>query len=76
MRHAGQGMLTRLLGFSFTALALTACVTINIYFPAAAAEEARLDRLPFLDLPRIKGERLATGDLRGSKVLLVEFASW
>ena len=33
-------MITRVIGFSMTALALTACVTINIYFPAAAAEEA------------------------------------
>lgn len=30
----------RLIGFSLGALLLSACVTINIYFPAAAAEEA------------------------------------
>ena len=30
----------RLLAFPFLALLTTACVTINIYFPAAAAEEA------------------------------------
>lgn len=30
----------RLIGYSLGALLLTACVTINIYFPAAAAEEA------------------------------------
>lgn len=28
------------LGIGFAALALSACVTINIYFPAAAAEKA------------------------------------
>lgn len=28
------------LGIAFTGLALSACVTINIYFPAAAAEKA------------------------------------
>lgn len=33
-------MLNRIIGFPLMALALTACVTINIYFPAAAAEEA------------------------------------
>lgn len=33
-------MTKRLLGYPLMALALTACVTINIYFPAAAAEEA------------------------------------
>lgn len=33
-------MTKRLLGFPLIAMALTACVTINIYFPAAAAEEA------------------------------------
>ncbi|MEW8562016.1 MAG: YdbL family protein [Candidatus Thiodiazotropha sp.] len=33
-------MLKRFLGFPFMALGLVACVTINIYFPAAAAEEA------------------------------------
>ncbi|MGB5649519.1 MAG: DUF1318 domain-containing protein, partial [Sedimenticolaceae bacterium] len=30
----------KILGYPLMALALTACVTINIYFPAAAAEEA------------------------------------
>lgn len=40
MTAAGIKMLKRLFGFSAMALALTACVTINIYFPAAAAEEA------------------------------------
>ena len=33
-------MTKRLLGFPLIAMALSACVTINIYFPAAAAEEA------------------------------------
>ncbi|MES9947258.1 MAG: YdbL family protein [Candidatus Thiodiazotropha sp.] len=33
-------MLKRFLGYPFMALGLVACVTINIYFPAAAAEEA------------------------------------
>lgn len=33
-------MVNRILAFPLMALALTACVTINIYFPAAAAEEA------------------------------------
>ena len=33
-------MVNKILGFPLMALALTACVTINIYFPAAAAEEA------------------------------------
>ena len=33
-------MASKILGFPLMALALTACVTINIYFPAAAAEEA------------------------------------
>ena len=33
-------MASKTLGFPLMALALTACVTINIYFPAAAAEEA------------------------------------
>ena len=40
MMRTGQGMIARIAGFSFLALALSACVTINIYFPAAAAEEA------------------------------------
>ena len=40
MIGAGRGMLNRIIGFPLMALALTACVTINIYFPAAAAEEA------------------------------------
>jgi uncharacterized protein YdbL (DUF1318 family) len=35
-----QMMLKRLLAYPFMALGLVACVTINIYFPAAAAEEA------------------------------------
>ena len=30
----------RLLAYPFMVLVVTACVTINIYFPAAAAEEA------------------------------------
>ena len=33
-------MINKILGYPLMALALTACVTINIYFPAAAAEEA------------------------------------
>ena len=33
-------MIKRFVGYPLMALALTACVTINIYFPAAAAEEA------------------------------------
>ena len=33
-------MLRTFVGYPLMALALTACVTINIYFPAAAAEEA------------------------------------
>ena len=33
-------MISRIIAFPLAALALTACVTINIYFPAAAAEEA------------------------------------
>lgn len=33
-------MIQKILGYPLMALALTACVTINIYFPAAAAEEA------------------------------------
>jgi len=33
-------MIKKILGYPLIALALTACVTINIYFPAAAAEEA------------------------------------
>lgn len=33
-------MIKKFLGYPLMALALTACVTINIYFPAAAAEEA------------------------------------
>jgi len=32
--------MNKLFGYPLMALALTACVTINIYFPAAAAEEA------------------------------------
>ena len=32
--------MSKALGFPLMALAMTACVTINIYFPAAAAEEA------------------------------------
>jgi uncharacterized protein YdbL (DUF1318 family) len=36
----GRGMISRIIAFPLMALALTACVTINIYFPAAAAEEA------------------------------------
>jgi uncharacterized protein YdbL (DUF1318 family) len=35
-----QAMLKRFLTYPFIALGLVACVTINIYFPAAAAEEA------------------------------------
>lgn len=33
-------MAKKILGYPMMALVLTACVTINIYFPAAAAEEA------------------------------------
>lgn len=33
-------MINKILGYPLMAMALTACVTINIYFPAAAAEEA------------------------------------
>ena len=33
-------MIKRIVGYPLMALVLTACVTINIYFPAAAAEEA------------------------------------
>ncbi len=33
-------MVRRVFGFGLAALILSACVTINIYFPAAAAEEA------------------------------------
>jgi uncharacterized protein YdbL (DUF1318 family) len=33
-------MTRKILGFPLMLMALTACVTINIYFPAAAAEEA------------------------------------
>jgi hypothetical protein len=33
-------MMIKIVGYPLMALALTACVTINIYFPAAAAEEA------------------------------------
>jgi uncharacterized protein YdbL (DUF1318 family) len=40
MSDTGRNMITRLFGYPLMALALTACVTINIYFPAAAAEEA------------------------------------
>jgi len=40
MIEAGRGMVNKILGLPLMALALTACVTINIYFPAAAAEEA------------------------------------
>ena len=40
MTAAGFKMLKKMLVFPVMALALTACVTINIYFPAAAAEEA------------------------------------
>lgn len=40
MSAYGFPMPRRLLAYPLMALALTACVTINIYFPAAAAEEA------------------------------------
>lgn len=40
MIETGRGMLNRIIGLPLMVLALTACVTINIYFPAAAAEEA------------------------------------
>ena len=40
MKNAENGMVTKIFGYPLMALALTACVTINIYFPAAAAEEA------------------------------------
>jgi hypothetical protein len=40
MKNSGNGMVRKILGYPLMALALTACVTINIYFPAAAAEEA------------------------------------
>jgi uncharacterized protein YdbL (DUF1318 family) len=40
MKQSGQGMTKKIFGYPLIALALTACVTINIYFPAAAAEEA------------------------------------
>ncbi|MGB5252354.1 MAG: DUF1318 domain-containing protein, partial [Sedimenticolaceae bacterium] len=33
-------MARKIFGYPLMVLALTACVTINIYFPAAAAEEA------------------------------------
>ena len=36
MRRSGLSIVTALLGYG----ALSACVTINIYFPAAAAERA------------------------------------
>jgi len=35
-----MSMVKKILGYPMMALVLTACVTINIYFPAAAAEEA------------------------------------
>ncbi|MES9851222.1 MAG: YdbL family protein [Candidatus Thiodiazotropha sp. L084R] len=35
-----SGMLRSFLGYSLMVLSLAACVTINIYFPAAAAEDA------------------------------------
>jgi lipopolysaccharide export LptBFGC system permease protein LptF len=40
MSALGFSMARTVLTFPLMALALTACVTINIYFPAAAAEEA------------------------------------
>jgi uncharacterized protein YdbL (DUF1318 family) len=40
MSRTGQGIASKALGIPLMALVLTACVTINIYFPAAAAEEA------------------------------------
>jgi uncharacterized protein YdbL (DUF1318 family) len=40
MIDKGRVMLNKMLGYPLMALALTACVTINIYFPAAAAEDA------------------------------------
>jgi hypothetical protein len=36
MRHSATALITAIA----SSLALTACVTINIYFPAAAAERA------------------------------------
>jgi uncharacterized protein YdbL (DUF1318 family) len=40
MSAYGFMMSRKIVGYPLMALALTACVTINIYFPAAAAEEA------------------------------------
>ena len=40
MKTSEIGMARKIFGYPLMVLALTACVTINIYFPAAAAEEA------------------------------------
>ena len=40
------------------------------------AKERRVDGMPLLQLPTIDGKTLATWELRGSRVLYVEFASW
>lgn len=40
MTGVGRTMAKKILAYPMLAMLLTACVTINIYFPAAAAEEA------------------------------------
>lgn len=40
MNVPGTNIMRKMLAYPLMALLLTACVTINIYFPAAAAEEA------------------------------------
>ena len=40
MNETGQGMIRNIFTYPLAVLVLSACVTINIYFPAAAAEEA------------------------------------
>ena len=53
-------MIKRIVGYPLMALALTACVTINIYFPAAAAEEAA--RTIVRDV--LKSEQIGAGTSR------------
>jgi uncharacterized protein YdbL (DUF1318 family) len=71
-------MLNRLLAFPVTAVALSACVTINIYFPAAAAEEAARtivrdvlqgEEPPSTPAPE-KGDQSATDTLSGTLLVL------
>ncbi len=62
-------MLKRMTGFAVLSLFLAACVTINIYFPAAEAEEAaRTIVRDVLQKDETKGQRDAPADEKSSAI--------